>query len=572
MNCLRACLVLAVAAASAHAQSYASGFVFVDENRDGVRQPGESGIKGVAVTNGVDVVQTGADGRYRIALTDDTIISVVKPAGYQVPLDEYGLPQHFYIHKPDGSPDDGYLFAGVSPTGPLPDSVDFGLVVSEEPESFSVIVFGDPQPYTLVEVEHFRADVIEPQVVPGGVGRQRNVHGAAFGISLGDLVGDNLDLFQPLNEAQGLLGVPWYNVYGNHDMNFMAGYSSMTAEDPDRYADETYERVYGPPNYAFQYGRAHFIILDNVIYQGYDGMRDTDLPGWVDGKRPVSGNYRGGLRPEQLGFVRNYLRTVPRDDLVVLAFHIPIEGGGVHRIPEQRELFEILSTHPHTFSMSGHTHIQRHWFFGAEHGYTADPINQHNEHDGERFAGPVHHHLNAVTASGSWYRGSPDEYNRPHTQMADGAPNGYTLLHVDGNRYRTEFRAARRAADHQMSVHLEGNDLTVNVFNGAEGDAVEMRVVPGASVSGSPAAANAWLAMAHTVKRDPLLSAVFDREQSIPGETRGYRTVSRPADSFHIWTATLPEGLPGGTHIIEVKHTDLFGVERTGRHTFRVER
>lgn len=560
-----------ILAGLANAQDKATGVVFLDTNGDGVRQASETGIEGVAVTNSLQVVRTDAEGRYALPITDDSIISVVKPAGYQTPLNEHGMPRFHYIHKPQGSPDDNFLFPGVAPTGPLPDSVDFPLERVDEPESFSVIVFGDPQPYTLEEVGHFRADVIDTQVVPGGEGPGRNIHGALFGITLGDLVGDNLDLFQPLNESQGLLGVPWYNVYGNHDMNFMAGDSSLTADDPDKYADETYERVYGPPNFAFQYGRAHFILLDNVIYSGYDGMRDTDLPGWRNGQRPVAGNYRGGLRPDQIEFVRNYLAVVPKDDLVVLAFHVPIEGEGVHRIPEQRELFEVLSSHPHTFSMSGHTHIQRHWFFGPEHGYTAEPANQHNRAFPDRFARPVHHHLNAVTASGSWYRGSPDEYNRPHTQMADGAANGYTLLHIDGTRYSTEFRAARRGADHRMSIHIADNEmLTANVFNGAEGDTVRMRLIPGTDAAGQAAAPGDWTAMSYTVKPDPHLTEVFNREEAIPDDTRGYRTVSRPKDSFHIWTAELPTDLPAGTHVVEIEHVDVYGAASVARATFRV--
>lgn len=572
MHRFTACLALALAAGTAVAQDEATGIVFLDRNGDGVRQSGEPGIEGVAVTNSLDVVRTDAEGRYTIAVSDDTIISVVKPAGHQVQLNEHNMPVFHYIHKPQGSPHDGFLFPGVDPTGPLPESIDFPLVAVDEPEQFSVVVFGDPQPYTLEQVGHFRADVIDPQIVPGGVGTAGNLNGAAFGISLGDLVGDHLDLFQPLNEAQGLLGVPWYNVYGNHDMNFMSGDSSLTMDDPDLYADETYERVYGPPNFAFQYGSAHFILLDNVIYQGFKGMRDTDLPGWPNAQRPVTNNYRGGLRPDQIEFVRNYLATVPTDDLIVLAFHVPIEGGGVHRIPEQRELFEALSTHPHTFSMSGHTHIQRHWFFGAEHGYTAEPVNQLNASDPARFDGPVHHHLNAVTASGSWYRGAPDEYNRPHTQMADGAPNGYTLLHIDGNRYTTEFRASRRDADHQMSLHIaDDNQLTVNVFNGAEGDTVHMRIHPGLTADGERAAATPWAPMAYTVKTDPHLDAVFAREQSIDDQARGYRTVARPKDSFHLWTAELPAALPAGTHMLEIKHVDVYGKEFTSVNTFRVD-
>ncbi|MEO1583374.1 MAG: calcineurin-like phosphoesterase family protein [Planctomycetota bacterium] len=573
----------ACVALTASGQDAATGVVFEDRNSDGVRQASEPGVAGVAVTNGIDVVRTDAEGRYELLVGDDSIVSVVKPAGYQVPMLEQGTPNFYYIHKPEGSPDDGFIFPGVEPTGDLPASIDFPLVRADESEDFSVIVFGDPQPYTMEQIGHFRADVIDPHVVPGGTGREANIHGASLGISLGDLVGDHLDFFEPLNEAQSLLGVPWYNVYGNHDMNFLSGGSSLTEPDPDRYADETFERVYGPTDYAFQYGRAHFIVLDNVIYLGYAGMRDTDLPAWADGQRPVTNNYRGGLRPEQIDFVRNYLAGVPRDDLVVLAFHIPIEGGGVHRIPEQRELFEALSTHPHTLSLSGHTHLQRHWFFGAEEGYTADPIGQHNELHPDRFPGAVHHHLNAVTASGSWYRGAPDEYGRPHAQMSDGAPNGYTLLHIEGNRYSTEFRAARRSDTHAMSISLAApagdgsapsvapGPVVVNVFNGAEGDRVEMRVVGGRALGESGGVLAGWSPLDFTPMIDPHYAATHGRERSIPDEARGYRVVANPNTAHHLWSGTLPAGLPSGTHVLEIRHEDLYGKVRTDRRSFRVE-
>jgi hypothetical protein len=436
MQRIAAAHVLVSASASSAAQP-AVGVVFIDANADGLRQADEPGLPRVAVTNGLDVVLTAEDGSYTIPVTDDTIVSVVKPAGYQVPLDPAGLPRFYYIHKPAGSPDEGFIFQGVEPTGPLPDSIDFPLTPVQEPDSYTVLVFGDPQPYTPEQVDMFRREVIDPLVIPGSSGPRGNAARALFGISLGDLVGDDLRLFEPLNQAQGLLGVPWYNVYGNHDMNFMSGHSSPTSADPDRYADETYERVYGPANYAFQVGRAHYIVLDDVIWQGYDGMDDRPAETWPDGRKPKNSNYRGGLRDDQLLFIENYLKVVPKDHLVVLAFHIPIEGEDVHRIPEQSRLFEILSSHPHTLSLSGHTHFQRHWFFGPEHGYTASAPNQHSIRDPRRFPQPVHHHLNAVTASGSWFSGDRDEFGLPHTTMRDGAPNGYTLLHVSGVRYHT---------------------------------------------------------------------------------------------------------------------------------------
>ena len=582
MRNLSTCILttaLSLWACSGSAQS-ATGIVFHDQNGDGIRQNEETGVAKVAVTNGQEVVLTGSDGRYEIPVSDDTIITVIKPAGYQVPIDRHGLPRHSYIHKPAGSPDEGFIFRGVAPTGDLPDSVDFPLTQIEEKDAFSVIVFGDPQPYSIDEVDLFRREVIDPLLVPGGVGPKRNIHGALFGMSLGDLVGDNLDLFGPLNEAQGLLGVPWHNIHGNHDMNFMSGDSSLTATDPDRYADETHERVYGSPNYAFQVGRVHFIVLDNVIYQGFDGFNQGRDARWPTEQKPKTGNYRGGLRADQLRFVENYLGFVPEDDLVVLAFHIPIEGGGVHRIPEQQELFRILSSHPHTFSMSGHTHFQRHWFFGKEHGYTPEQPNQHTIKDPERFPAPVHHHLNAATASGSWYRGERDEYGVPHARMRDGSPNGYTLVRFTGNRYSTQFIPARREADHQMGVSMadtlspqaEASDreVVVNVFNGAEGDSVMMRIIPGTAHAGQNADPGEWTPMQERPGIDPSYAAMYEREQSIPEELRTNRSAPKPEESHHLWVAQLPTGLPAGTHALEFRHENLFGELHTHRHSFRV--
>jgi calcineurin-like phosphoesterase family protein len=39
---------------------------------------------------------------------------------------------------------------------------------------------------------------------------------AVLGISLGDLVGDNLSL-KPYADVMKEIGLPWYNVMGNHD-------------------------------------------------------------------------------------------------------------------------------------------------------------------------------------------------------------------------------------------------------------------------------------------------------------------------------------------------------------------
>jgi hypothetical protein len=49
------------------------------------------------------------------------------------------------------------------------------------------------------------------------------------------------------------------------------------------------------------------------------------------------------------------------------------------------------------------------------------------------------------------------------------------------------------------------------------------------------------------------------------------RGLPNPADTDHLWKATLPPNPPAGYHFIEVRTTDMFGQEWTGRRVIRIE-
>lgn len=506
--------------------TYATGIVYHDVNGNGRRDAREPGIPDVKVTNGETVVMTDAQGRYRISITDDTILSVIKPGQYRYPVDALNLPRFFYIHKPAGSPE--LRYAGVAPTGPLPASVDFPLLTGDSGDSFSVIAFADPQPYSLEEVGYFDASIVQELV---------GIKGPAFGISLGDLVGDNLDLFEPLNRATARIGLPWFNVYGNHDMNFDA--------EADHLADETFERVYGPANYAFYQGKVLFISLDNVVYPNPH----------------TSSTYIGGYREDQFRFLNNLLPLVPKDHLVVVSGHIPIFDefplGETFLDAHRRRLFDILKDHPHTVSLSGHTHTQRHHFFG--------------EKDGWKRSEP-HHHYNVGTASGDWWSGRKDDGGVPDATMRDGTPKGYAILHFTGNTYRFEYKAYGKPADYQMDIYApkviprtEGTrrstraQLYVNVFNGSERCTVEYRIDEGP-----------WQRMRYQPGEDPR-RAGMRYEIDHADSTMPFVRPSNPALSYHLWRANLPTGLALGTRTIQVRATTQFGDVHTGTTTLDVK-
>ncbi|MCG8374642.1 MAG: metallophosphoesterase, partial [Balneolales bacterium] len=289
-------------------EELAQGYVYHDLNENRTKDSNEPGIAGVFVSNGTELVQTDAEGKYSIPVDDDAIIFVIKPRDWMTPVNELNLPQFYYLHKPNGYPEN-FTFEGVAPTGPLPESIDFPLYIETGSNKFKMVVFGDPQPYSLEQVDFLAEDVITELV---------DAQGLEFGMTMGDIVGDDLDLFSPLNQAVSKIGIPWYNVLGNHDVNFQA--------PSDELSDETFERVFGPANYAFVYGDVHFIVVDNVIMNEPVGDR----------------GYVGGLRPDQIEFVSNYLNVVPKEDLIVLTMHIPLAQHERFRQSDQKELFDLL--------------------------------------------------------------------------------------------------------------------------------------------------------------------------------------------------------------------------------------
>src|SRR5277367_2407144 len=274
-----------------------TGLVFEDRDGSGAAGDANPGLPGVLVSNGREIAVTGADGRYALPLPDEATIFVVKPAGFMPPLEpETNLPRFYRHHQPKGSPPDLNLtFEGLAPTGPLPASVDFALRRQEEPKAFDVVMVSDPQPETGAEVDFVREDLIQALA---GVD-------AKFGLTAGDIMFDDLALYPRSNAIMGTIGLPWWNIGGNHDLNL---------EAPDRkYSRETFKRVFGPNYYAFFYAQTLFLMLDDVNYLGPD-------PHKVGG----GGQYEGRLDEAQLAFVRNVLAHTPEDTLIVMVMHIPL--------------------------------------------------------------------------------------------------------------------------------------------------------------------------------------------------------------------------------------------------------
>ncbi|MET0635653.1 MAG: calcineurin-like phosphoesterase family protein [Chitinophagaceae bacterium] len=520
MKKVSAILILTGISLASIAQSSVSGYVYEDKNSNGRKDKNEKGIAGVGVSNGQEVAISEKNGKYNLPVGSDNIIFVIKPSEYNLPVTSKNLPVFYYNHKPGGSPA-GYKYKGVAPTGALPKSVDFALLPGATLKDFSSLIFGDPQPYTAEEVDYY---------AKGVVAEVEGIKNMQFGLSLGDLVGDSLDLHSPYISATQKVGLPWFNVMGNHDMNYDAKADSLS--------DETFELNFGPANYSFNYGDVHFIILDDILY-----------PDPRDGK-----SYWGGFREDQFRFLENDLKLVPKDKLVVLSFHIPLSGNEESfHMGQRKRLFDLLKDFPNTLSLSAHTHLQRNDFF--------------NEKDGWQRTKP-HHEYNAATTSGDWYSGAFDDKGVPASTMRDGTPKGYAFIHFKGNQYTIDFKVVGKDPAYQISVYVPKNTngmkpttstVYANFFMGYEGSPVSLRFDGGK-----------WQKMKFSNSFDPdyVASMVkWDFADSLLGNRRP----SLPVESTHLWELPVPRNLKHGEHKVEVRAKDLYGREFTTTQSFMVK-
>lgn len=518
-----------------------SGVVFEDQNNNLMRDEGEPGVANVSVSNGIQVVQTDADGAYTLPVRDEMVVFVTKPIGYMVAVDENNVPRFSYIHRPNGSPDFIQEYRGIEPTGELPASVDFPLYPYDEPAQFDFIVYGDTQVSDHKELGYLRDGAIA----------ELSTSEALFGIAVGDLVNDPLALYPRYQQVMGAAGFPTWYVVGNHDLNF----DSVD----DRYHTETYIRNFGAPYYSFSYGDVHVVVLENIRWNVDPGHEGT---------------YNARTSDEQLEWLANDLQFVPEDKLIVIATHIGLNNwidrdAERHQDKAREQIYEIMARYDNVFSISGHSHTLERLRPGEE--YTpADP-------EAYGWAGPIPFpQFVAGAVCGSWWTDEENAFGLPYSYQRDGAPPGYMIFSIDGNSYsevykpvgsdatmhisfdysRTGFIDMGRGVFDDLGIltraELDGTRVIANVYSGGHDTQVTMQINDGEPM---PMERNLNQADPFALS---LQEGLEDWLQTVAG------------NSNHIYTASLPIDLPVGTHIITIRAVDPYGQEHIGTAAFDV--
>jgi hypothetical protein len=591
------------------------GLVFNDLNGDSSHQPGEPGIANVLVSNGLDVVRTDANGRYEIGVRADMDLTVVQPAGWQVPVDLRMVPQFAYTHKPGGTPEP-LRFGGLPDTGPAPSQVNFPLRARSNPDNdFTCAAIGDSQTYSNSELSQFRDSAIADLV-------RMDLGSNDCLVYLGDVVGDDLEVLERLLEVGSAVGVPQWMALGNHDIDFDAS--------SDAHSSDSWRRIYGPNYYAFETGQVTFIVLDNIIYPC--GEEELRLPGrefCVDSDRPV---YNVRVHDTQLQWLENLLQHTPEDRLIVMAHHGPMlsfyaSGSFQHQDDATAQIHALVAGRE-ALSLSGHLH-------------TLENIAPGESFEGWQQALGVERapfrHIVAGAASGHWWQGDLGMDGDAMALQRMGAPKGLLMIDFQGSEYQEHYVGSRidprrgqwvdfntpafrewfdilqawrslPARERNPVPPVSINDLpdtriltpdelsqgvfiTANVWNGSRETQVNARINGGAPMTlhrtqqgtGEAALIGAEYADPFTVKRQATvgryaIESTMGRPRNQGYEAyRGSRFQGPPqpqtaiADrNMHLWRATLPADLPQGVHTLEVTSTDRHGRQYTDRVVFEV--
>ncbi len=368
--------------------------------RGQVRTPGGRGLAGVRVSDGRSVVLTDAEGTYTL-LADrrQPFVFASIPAGHAIPQGPKGSAKHYQALRAD---DEQTAVFDFEPLG-------------ESDDRHAFLVLADPQTQNAYEMGLFHA-----QTVPDVQQTVSRLGAPVFGVGCGDLMFNELSLFPEYERAVGAMGVPFFQVVGNHDLDFDA--------PTDEGSTRTFRQHFGPTYYSFDRGEIHYVVLDDVAWLG------NQYVGYVDDL--------------QLSWLAADLSTVEPGRTVVVFLHIPLLGTGDVRAGKSnpspggavanREAIYALLEPFNAHVMSGHTHESEHVFEGG-----------------------VHEHIHG-TVCGAWWTG-PICY--------DGTPSGYGVYEANGSALAWHYKATGEARDVQLRAYPRGTDpsapdeVVANVWN-----------------------------------------------------------------------------------------------------------
>lgn len=364
-----------------------------------------NGVAKVVVTNGSEFTVT--DDRGAWTLPTDTnmckFVYISTPSGYCLP--RRGAIADFYV--------------GVRTLADNRGKHDFVLQRREKKDDkFYFIAISDPQVKNREQLAKWNK-----QTIPDLRNTAERLSGEheVVTMALGDIVWDNMKLFDGYKQSVNSLPVTAFQCIGNHDFDKRyQALNNMPLGTPV-YGEMEYHRHFGPVDYSFNIAGVHVVTLKNINYMG-------------------NKDYREQITGAQLEWLRRDLSYVPKGSMVILNMHAAawnvVEAGG--NVLNAEQLAEVLKGYRvHVFA--GHTHF-------LQNNIVSDSLYEHN----------------IGAACGTWWRG---DVNRC------GAPNGYMIVTASADSLSWQYKPTGDDVSRQMSLYSVGEflshpfDVVANVWD-----------------------------------------------------------------------------------------------------------
>lgn len=355
---------------------------------DGVVRADGRGLGGVAVSDGMQVIETAADGTFSlIADPARTHVFMSTPAGYKIPTNETGTAR---------------FYEPITLFGERQTAVFNLSPLEEDDEHHTVIAWADTQTQDTYEL-----GLLHEHTVPDVQALVAALDMPTVGITVGDIMFDNLALFPEYERAVRRMGVPFFQVVGNHDISFKA--------KTDAGSTATFEAHFGPRYYSFDRGAVHHVVLDDVFWSGKQ--------------------FAGYLDPDQLAWLEADLARIEPGRPVIVYQHVPALGSRhvrtdhehpspVMAVVNREALYRLLEPFD-AHIVCGHTHESEHVFEGGVHEHTIGAV------------------------AGAWWSGPI---------CSDGTPNGYKVFEARGEEVRWRYKPTGGTFDDQLRVYAPGSD------------------------------------------------------------------------------------------------------------------
>ena len=389
----------------------------------GIVYAGDEPLRGVAVSDGAEIVFTDAEGRYWLP-TDKRSGSVfiTIPSGYEVSAD--GVFPRFW--------------AALEAPAKEVERHDFALTKVDNDRHVMLAVTDIHLSNQNSDIEQFCTRFIpDVRAVAESFGDT-----PVYSLNMGDSAWDgywytNRYSLKDFRRTMNIVGYPaqMFCAMGNHDNDG----ATIHSDSVDWAASAPYRRIIGPRYYSFNIGKVHYVVLDNLIYVNSPKKNSKD---GIAGKR----DYVRRVDSLQLDWLRRDLATVEdKSAPVVVAMHAATYRynkfndkvtAGLSDPAYSAELKACFDGFEEVHYVSGHIHknlLAR----------VDDRLIEHN--------------IGAVC--GSWWRTGAN-----HFQMLgpDAGPNGYAIFTIDGKRMQWTYRSIEdgdkqfRAYDMNELLHRVG--------------------------------------------------------------------------------------------------------------------